>query len=325
MFKKIISTILSVAVIAVLFCVGAVSASAESYDVYKGDTIQYIFSAGVSDNVAGVAVDAWYSTEYLKPVDGVLLVGNGYVNTEYKPGAMKWNFIIMGGRAFNNEDVVTITFTVLKSGYLSDLGLSYNCVECFNDSLQDVSDNFNTFITTRIVVEPTGERPEPATDSEVTLPSDTDTNGGTDNTPSTDTHTDNTTDSVNEPNTDTASDVKATDSDKDSDTSSDKSSDTTSDTDTASDSLKPETEIDPGVEDSSDTATESGSSDTSLDTSNTDTSSSFSTDSGSNSGNAQNNNTSAIQTAGTTAIIVLVLLLVGAGGILFITKRNRMN
>lgn len=323
MFKKIISIILSVAVMAALFCVGSLSVSADSYDVYKGDTVKYIFSTGVSDNVAGVAVDSWYSTEYLKPIDGVLHVGGGYVNTDYQPGAMKWNFIIMGGRAFNNEDVVTITFTVLKSGYLSDLGLSYNCVECFNDSLQDVSDNFNTFITTRTVIEPTGERPDPATDSEVKTTSDTDTNGGTDNTPSTDTHTDNTTDSVNEPNTDTTSDIKATDSDKDSDTSSDENSDTTSDTSTdeASDSSTPETEINPGVSESSDTATsENDSSDTS-----SDTSSSFSTDSSSNSGNAQNNNTSAIQTAGTTAIIAFVLILVVAGGILFITKKNRMN
>ena len=329
MFKKIIGSILSASLIAACLCIGAVTASADSYDVYKGDTVQYIFSIGPADNVAGVAVDSWYSAEYLTPTDGVLHVGTGYVNTAYAPGAMKWNFTVYGGRSCNNDDVVTITFNVLKSGYLSDLGLSYDCVECFNHDLQDVSDNFNALVTARTVVIPTGERNDDTTDSEHTTQSDTDTNGGNDNN-SSDTNSDKTTDtsSDDKKDTDLNTDVKSTDSDKnknsDTDTSSEKNSDTASDksTDSSTDTSRTETEITPGVNDSTDTSIFYNNSDSDTGSDKTESPNSPSTESNTDSGNSNNNNGSAVQTAGTIAVTAIALIFGGAGGLLFFMKKK---
>ena len=331
MFKKIIGSILSAAMIAAFFCIGSVPVSADTYDVYKGDTVQYIFSIGAADNVAGVAVDSWYNAEYLSPVDGVLHVGSGYVNTAYAAGAIKWNFIVYGGRAFNNEDVVTITFDVLKSGSISDLGLSYDCVECFNHELESVVDNFNSLVTARVEVIPTGDHTSDiTTDSDSAGQSETDTNNGNDQT-STDTKNDtsNDTETDTKVNTDTSSDVKTTDSDKaktsDSDSESDKSSDTGSDqsTDTSSDSSKTETELTPETADTSTDSSASSNSDSS-DTDSNKQDTSNSSDSSSSTNNT-NGNASVVQTAGKIAIAAVVLIFAGAGGVLFFIKKKELN
>ncbi len=333
MFKKIFGVMLSLIMISAVCCMPS---SAETYDVREGDTVQYIFSIGAADNVAGVAVDSWYNAECLTPVDGYMTEVTGIVNINYAVGAMKWNFTYYGGRAFNGEDVVTITFNAIKSCNMSDLGLSYNCVECFNHDLQPVVENFNSLVTARTVVIPTGERVDETTESE-TVVSEPETDSVIE-AASTDTQSDKSVDSgsdVGSEKDDKTSDSEASndektdstavaDSEKNSDSDKKKSSDSEKSTDD-SDSADKSTPTGPSVTVSSDSSASVGTETISseADSDENETKNSPSSEKSTSSDKAKSSNASTVQTAGTIAITSLAVVLLGAAGVVFFTKKKR--
>lgn len=113
-----------------------ISSSAES-EIHAGDKVQCIFTMAECENVAGIAADSYYSTEYLELTEDVefIVFGQGLANPA-NPGLIKWNTMINGGTSFNNDDVVVETFTALKDCSQDDLGLSFNCTEIFTHDLQ---------------------------------------------------------------------------------------------------------------------------------------------------------------------------------------------
>lgn len=132
--------------------------------LHKGDTVQYTFTVGQCDNVAGISVDSYYDAEFLtlsgEPV--FMIGGQGLSNTN-ELGKVRWNTMINGGRAFADEDILVESFTVNKACTLEDAKLSFECIEIFNHDLQILSADL---ITARVDVIETGEQTDEETDTD---------------------------------------------------------------------------------------------------------------------------------------------------------------
>lgn len=146
MTKKIVCILLSV----VFSVLCAVTAFAIEDIMLVGDEVRLVFSIGSVRNVAGVSVEAIYNSEYLTAENIVCNVGGNESNIA-NLGEVKWNFLVYNGVDFNNDDVAVVTFKVLKRCTVKDLGIEYNCSECFNSDLQKISDNPNSLFTVRAV------------------------------------------------------------------------------------------------------------------------------------------------------------------------------
>ena len=134
MWKKLLSAVIAALMALALVC-PAITASADEV-LSEGDTVRYIFSMGECENAAGIAVDSFYSTEYLR-LDGepeFLIEGQGLVNSSDE-GIIKWNTMLNGGREFSGEDILIETFTVCKKCTIEDLALSFDCREIFSHEL----------------------------------------------------------------------------------------------------------------------------------------------------------------------------------------------
>lgn len=127
---------------------------AEERTLCRGDTVEYIFTVGECENAAGISVNSLYSTKYLEPKGEPEFIGipKGMVNTN-SPGSIKWNTMITGGMAFSDTDIVIETFTVKRKCTLSDLKLSFECMEIFSHDLQVLPE---TLVTARVNIIETG-------------------------------------------------------------------------------------------------------------------------------------------------------------------------
>ena len=136
MKKRLFAAVIALAMI---FAIIPVSASAEQ-TLKKGDTVEYVFSVGKCENVAGISVDLFFSDETLELAKDpeFLIAGQDAVNTDFV-GKLRWNIMINGGREFDGQDVLVAAFTVKKDCSLKDAALSFECTEIFNHDLQLLS------------------------------------------------------------------------------------------------------------------------------------------------------------------------------------------
>ncbi len=179
MWKRITAITAALLMTLALAC-PQISASADT-QLYTGDTIKYIFSVGECENIAGIAVDTFYNSEFLTLSEDpeFLIAGQGMMNTNLQ-NKIKWNILINGGMAFSGEDIMVQTFTVNKKCSLEETGLSFSCTEVFNHETQTLP---LTLISARAEVSNTGTDIDEPTDSELT---DIDTNSEQSEEPQTD-------------------------------------------------------------------------------------------------------------------------------------------
>lgn len=139
----------------------------DSTVINKGDTVEYIFSVGKSDNVAGVTVNAYFDEGCLTPVgETEFLIPSQGMSNMAKSGKVLWSTMIMGGRAFDGEDLAVVRFTANKDCTVSEAKLSFECVEIFNHSMTLLD---SALVSGRVVVK--APQPEPSTDEPKPEPS----------------------------------------------------------------------------------------------------------------------------------------------------------
>lgn len=290
MFKKITSVALAIVLVAAMFCVGVIVASAEE-TVHVGDTVKYIFSAGALNDVGGLTVYSTYDAGKLTYVTSeyVYADGMGAVN-DTVAGVVHWNDTFVEGINTNNTDIFAVTFTATAECGVSELGLTSNCTELFDTSCADFPGDFNSLVTARVEV----------------IHNDTSEQETTTEGPD-----------------DTTTEIDDTTTDISSETSSATSSITSSNTSSTS-SAKPNTP-DASKPSSSVSSTSTVTSSTSSNASSSAASSSKPASSSNNSSKNTSSNVPAVKTAGTVAIISLVVVLMAAAAVVFFSKKNSAN
>lgn len=294
MSKKVFSVILAITMIAAMLCVGTFFASADEA-VHTGDQVRYIFSIAPLTDVGGLTVNSTYDASKLTYVSSeyVYADGMGAVN-DLNAGAVSWNDTFATGLSTSNTDIFAITYNVTADGDVSSFGLSSNCVELFDVNAIDFPGDFNSLVTARVEV----------IHNETSDSEDFETNTE-DYTTETDTETD------------TESDTSSTTSNT---SSANTSSANTSSANTSS--VKTDT---PEPTSSTSSATSSTSSNTSSTISSGSSSAANSSSNPGTSSNSNKNNSSSVdtvKTAGTVAIISLVVVLMAAAAIVFFSKKN---
>lgn len=146
MTKKIVIVLFTV----MFFVFGAVNVFASENIISSGDEVRLVYTIEDVRNVAGVSFETVYNSEYLK-AENIVCTVSGSESNIANLGEIKWNFLVYSGMDFNGDDVVTVTFKVLKPCTIDDLGIKYNCSECFNPDLQKISDNPNSLFSVRAI------------------------------------------------------------------------------------------------------------------------------------------------------------------------------
>ena len=299
MSKKVLSVILAITFVVALLCVGAFTASADEA-VHTGDQVKYIFSVAPLSDVGGLTVNSTYDASVLTYVssDYVYSEGMGAVN-DFNAGAVNWNDTFAQGLETNNTDIFAITFNGTAYGDVSSRGLSSNCIELFDVNAIDIPGDFNSLVTARVEVIHNHESDTESSNTETETEKDTTT------------EKDATTDT--EKYTDTNTDVSSATS---SSASSNVSSNTSSSKKDTPDTSKPTSS---SITSSSNTSSKvtSGSSST--------TNSSSKPATSSNSSKNNSSSVATVKTAGTVAIISLVIVLMAAAAIVFFSKKNSVN
>ena len=302
MSKKIFSVILTIAMLAALFCVGTVAASADDTQLHAGDQVIYRTYA-TGETIGSIQTEVTYNADYITYVSGTVakdLIGEGIsmINKE-TDGIVHCGIVCdpYTGSNFNNDQVIELVFDVTADCTYSQLNLNSNVVDFTDLDAVPVTPHGLTFGYDVVCTHDTTDT-DTATDTDTTTDSDSDTDTATDTDTVTDTDTTTDTASDTDTATDTASDTDTTtdtDTTKPTDTDKPSDSDKTSDSDKASDSDKKQTP------------------DSSSRTSST-TSRTTST--------AKTTTASTVQTAGTIAVISLVVILMAAGAVVLFSKKK---
>jgi len=285
MSKKILSIALAITMVAALFCVGALSASADEA-VHAGDQVRYVFSISPLTDVGGLTVYSNYDASKLTYVSSEYVYpdGMGAVN-DLNAGSVNWNDTFAQGLNTSNTDIFAVTYNVIADGDVSGLGLFYNCIELFDVNAIDIPGDFNSLVNARVEVIHNETTDSEDTDSEPQTEVDTDS-GETSST--------------------TSSEVSSTVS---SNTSSSTSSTPKKDT---PDTSKP----------TSSTISTPGSTSTVTSSNASSSAASSSKPASSSKASSTSSTVPAVKTAGTVAIISLVVVLMAAAAVVFFSKKH---
>ena len=320
MSKKVISILLSAAMLVAILCVGfgAVTAAADT-TYHKGDVITAELTLQNIDAITGFSDSVFYNSSALyfseceESVNGTfngLLVLNPdpEEGTHSNPGeiiiAATFSNIKKGESTFAGDAAKVLTFKFEVTQDTDDLGLKsvlYDYSGFVDGELKSVT--INNDVYSNIVVTKVDE-----TDVDTTSDSDdTDSASDTDDT-----------DSASD--TDTASETDTTTSETDTTTS--ETDTTTSETDTATSETDTATSETDTATSETDTATSEA--DTNTNTSGTDTSSNSGTSSTTSTTSTTTTTTtsSTVATAGTFAVISLVVILMAAAGVVIYTRKK---
>jgi len=318
MSKKVISILLSAAMLVAILCVGfgAVTAAADT-TYHKGDVITAELTLQNIDAITGFSDSVFYNSSALyfseceESVNGTfngLLVLNPdpEEGTHSNPGeiiiAATFSNIKKGESTFAGDAAKVLTFKFEVTQDTDDLGLKsvlYDYSGFVDGELKSVTidnDVYSNIVVTNV------EKAEPVSDTDDT--DDTDSASDTDDT-----------DSASD--TDTASETDTTTSETDTTTSE-------TDTETATDTNTESTNTETNTESTNTESTNTESTNTETNTSGTDTSSNSGTSSTTSTTSTTTTTTtsSTVATAGTFAVISLVVILMAAAAVVLYTRKK---